>query len=68
MSIDEALHYSPQLDMVEGFSDLGAGKRSKKIASHALVFMVRGMFWLNYTLSIYCMELIHVPVHAIVSF
>ena len=42
MTIAEGLHYNPQVDFVEGFCDFGGGRRSKKIASHALVFMVRG--------------------------
>lgn len=42
MAIDECLQYSKQFDLVEGFADLGNEQRSKAVASHALVFMIRG--------------------------
>lgn len=42
MAIDECLQYDPQSDIIEGFSDLGNNRRSKALASHVLVFMIRG--------------------------
>jgi len=40
-AIDECLQYNPQLDVIEGFTDLGNNRRSKAAASNVLVFMIR---------------------------
>ena len=42
MSIKKALRYDPSSDTVEGYENFGTAG-SNKIASHALVFMARGM-------------------------
>ncbi|XP_063215855.1 uncharacterized protein LOC134527262 [Bacillus rossius redtenbacheri] len=42
--IKTLLQYDRKNDIIEGFEDMGAGKRSNKFAKQALVFMVRGMF------------------------
>lgn len=42
MSINECLDYSPQMDIVQGFVDLGDERRSNLVASQVLVFMIRG--------------------------
>ena len=42
MAIDESLQYNPRLDLIEGFTDLGNNRRSNAVASHVLVFMIRG--------------------------
>ena len=42
MSIKKGLKYDPSTDTVEGYEDFGT-KGSSKIASHALVFMLRGI-------------------------
>lgn len=44
LSIMECLEYSKQLDVVEGYEDLGNGKRSNLTAKFALVFMLRGLY------------------------
>ena len=43
MSINDSLKYSRQKDVVFGFADFGQEERTKDIATHALVFMVRGV-------------------------
>lgn len=43
MTIKKALEYNSKLDLVEGFEDLGPLGRNDKIATHAMVFMLRGI-------------------------
>lgn len=43
MSIKENVSYNKERDEVEGFEDFGTGGRTKYIANHATVFMVRGL-------------------------
>ena len=43
MAIKEGVTYNPQLDHVEGYEDFGSLGRSRFIANHALVIMVRGL-------------------------
>lgn len=40
----ECLEYFKKLDIVEGYEDLGNGKRSNLTAKFALVFMLRGLY------------------------
>jgi hypothetical protein len=42
MSIIENVHFSQKVDCTEGFEDYGT-KRTRRIANHALVFMVHGV-------------------------
>ena len=42
MSIKKSLRYDPSTDSIGGFEDFGS-KGSNKVATHALVFMVKGM-------------------------
>ena len=42
MSIRENVHFSQKLDCIEGFEDYGT-ERTRWIANHALLFMVRGL-------------------------
>lgn len=45
MAIKECLEYSPLLDLIEGYEDLGVCLgRTNKTAKKALVFMARGMY------------------------
>ncbi|KAL4119564.1 hypothetical protein QTP88_012369 [Uroleucon formosanum] len=44
MKIKSFLEYSKYLDMVEGFEDLGHRGRTNKLATQAMVFMVRGLY------------------------
>jgi hypothetical protein len=43
MSIRKSLEYNPKLDVVEGFEDLGPLGRRNVPATHALVFLIRGL-------------------------
>ena len=43
ISIKEGLAYQPDTDEVEGFENLGSVGRTKFVANHALVFMLRGI-------------------------
>lgn len=43
MSIRKCFEYNPKLDLVEGYQDLGPLGRSEEVATHALVFMLRGL-------------------------
>lgn len=43
MSIKKSLEYNSKLDVVEGFQDLGPLGRENTLATHALVFMTRGL-------------------------
>lgn len=43
MSIRKALEYEPKHDLIEGFEDLGPLGRTNNVASHALLFMLRGL-------------------------
>ena len=43
MSIKSDLSYNPQIDEIEGYEDFGSYGKTSKIATHALVFMVRGI-------------------------
>lgn len=46
MAIKESLEYSPLLDLIEGYEDLGLSiGRSNKTAKKALVFMARGLYF-----------------------
>lgn len=44
MSIKLGLEYNSRLDLIEGYEDLSKYGRNEKIANHAMVFMVRGLF------------------------
>lgn len=44
MSIKKELTYSPLLDLIEGFEDLGELGRDDNIAQEALVFLARGLY------------------------
>jgi len=44
MKIKSFLEYSKYLDMVEGFEDLGHKGRTNKLATQAMVFVVRGLY------------------------
>lgn len=44
MSIREHLQYNCSSDRIDGFEDLGHKGRTGRVANHALVFMVRGLF------------------------
>lgn len=45
MALKKRLIYSPCVDKVDGFEDLGhEGGRSERIADHALVFMLQGIY------------------------
>jgi len=44
MKVKSFLEYSKYLDMVEGFEDLGHKGRIKKMATHSMVFLVRGLY------------------------
>ncbi|KAL4136255.1 hypothetical protein QTP88_007806 [Uroleucon formosanum] len=44
MKIKSFLEYSKYLDMVEGFEDLGHRGRTNKLATQAMVSMVRGLY------------------------
>jgi len=43
MAIKKGLEYNVKKDIIEGFQDLGHGKRSPVPADHATVFMLRGL-------------------------
>ena len=43
MSLKSALQYNAQRDTIEGFENFGDCGKSKYMATHALVFMVRGL-------------------------
>lgn len=43
MSLKKGVEYNARQDIVEGFEDLGHLSRSGNFATHALVFMVRGL-------------------------
>ena len=43
MAIKEALLYNAEMDALEGFEDFGRLGKTKFVANHALVFMVRGL-------------------------
>lgn len=45
MSIMENLQYSKEMDLIEGYEDLGSLGRSAKTARYALVFLVRGLYF-----------------------
>lgn len=44
VSIMKSIEYNKVLDEIEGFEDLGQLGRTDKFASHALVFMIRGLY------------------------
>lgn len=44
MAIKENFVYSPVLDLIEGYEDLGSAGRTKLSAKKALVFMARGLY------------------------
>lgn len=44
MAIMKCIEYNKTLDIIEGFEDLGPLGRSPKLAKHALVIMVRGLY------------------------
>jgi len=44
MSIMTDIEYNKSLDLIEGFEDLGTQGRTPKVAKHALVIMVRGLY------------------------
>lgn len=44
MSIREHLQYNRSTDRIDGYEDIGHKGRTRRIANHALVFMVRGLF------------------------
>lgn len=44
MTIKENIEYNKKLDYIEGFEDLGPLGRSSKRATHALVFLIRGLY------------------------
>ena len=43
MAIKECVTYDAERDQIEGYEDFGSMGRSKYVANHALVFMVRGL-------------------------
>lgn len=43
MSLKKGLEYNHKNDFIEGFQDLGKGKRTEGIANHGIVFMLRGL-------------------------
>jgi len=43
MSIRETLHFNQKFGCPDGFEDLGSHGRTRNIANHALVFMLRGL-------------------------
>lgn len=43
MSLRKSLEYNSKLDLIEGFEDLGPLGRNGKLATHATVFMLRGI-------------------------
>ena len=43
ISLKSALSYNPQHDVIEGFENFGELGQSKYMATHALVFMARGL-------------------------
>lgn len=43
MSLNSALVYNSQLDIVEGFENFGDTGRCKYMATHALALIVRGL-------------------------
>jgi len=44
MKVKSFLEYSKYLDMIEGFEDLGHKGRTNKLATQAMVFIVRGLY------------------------
>lgn len=43
MSIKKSLDYNQKSDMIEGYEDLGNLKRSPKIGTHVMQFLIRGL-------------------------
>lgn len=43
VSLSPGVQYNSKTDAIVGFEDLGAEKKTKKIADHALVFMIKGI-------------------------
>jgi len=44
ISIMTGIEYNKSIDLIEGFEDLGPLGRTSKVAKHALVIMVRGLY------------------------
>lgn len=44
MAVSKCIEYNKTIDLIEGFQDLGSLGRNSKLAKHALVIMVRGLY------------------------